>query len=170
MNRTLARRARDGLLAVLALASIGAADAHRGPGSVTRIVWNPRSELTEITHRLHVHDAAVGVAQVEGIERLDFASLEDRARAALYVEGRFAVQLDGETLTLRTLGAELRDDYLLIYQESDRRLSDGTLRVANDILRDAFTEQINEVNVHLPVGVRTLRFTGDDSWHGLAKH
>ncbi|MEM9385320.1 MAG: DUF6702 family protein [Pseudomonadota bacterium] len=162
----LAVCAKQALVALLAVASISAADAHRSPGSVSRITWNPRSGLTEITHRLHVHDAALGVAQVEGLERLELSRLADRARAALYVEARFAVELAGKPVALRTLGAELSDDYLLVYQETERRMSEE-VRVANGILRDAFSGQINEVNIHLGDGVRTLRFAGDDGWLGL---
>ena len=68
-----------------------AAHAHRAPGSLTTIEWNPRSGKTEIVHRLHSHDAELGVGTVAGIGDLSVLSLEERAHIALYMEERFAI-------------------------------------------------------------------------------
>ncbi len=159
--------ALSGAACLLLLAVAEIAVAHRAPGSASRIDWNARNGLTEITHRLHVHDAALGVAEIEGLARVDLTTLEGQALAALYVERRFAIEWAGEEVPLRTLGAELVDDYLLVYQETEIRLSDDDLRVANGILRDAFPDQVNEVNLRLGRGVRSLRFSGDDRWLSL---
>lgn len=155
---------RSTLTLALLLLGVSVAWAHRAPGSTTRIEWNAREGLTQITHRLHVHDAAIGVAAVAGVSRLDLTTLEGAALGALYVEERFAIEMDGRPVPLQTLGAELVDDYFLVYQETQWALS-GALRVANGILRDAFEAQVNEVNLRLGGSVRTLRFAGDDRWH-----
>ncbi|MEO0974284.1 MAG: DUF6702 family protein, partial [Pseudomonadota bacterium] len=130
---------RASSLAVLALTlAVAPAQAHRSPGSTSTLAWNARAGVTEITHRLHVHDAITGIAPFAGVARLNATELVDRARIALYVEERFFLSLADEAVALRTLGAELRDDYVLVYQETDVRLDerapDTPLRVRSDIL------------------------------------
>lgn len=145
----------------------GVAAAHRSPGVVSTVFWNAKARMTEIVHRLHVHDALTGIAPFTDRTVLDATSLADQARVALYVEERFALEHDGDPVRLYTLGAELVDDYLLVYQETARRLDDGAaLRVRDDILRDAFPGSVNEVYLRGAPGerTRTLRFRGDDTW------
>lgn len=152
-------------LAVLAaaLAVAGAAYAHRAPGSLTSIEWNEQSGRTEIVHRLHSHDAELGVGSIIDVSDLSVLSLEGRAYIALYVEERFAIAGDEGVLQLDLIGAELASDYVLVYQEWPRRLS-GSIRVRHDVLRDAFPAQINQVNIEDGGVVRSLAFSGDDAW------
>ena len=98
---------------------------------------------------------------------LSTLTLDGRAHIALYVEERFAIERDGERLALDLLGAELVADYLLVYQEHSQRLS-GEIRVRDDILRDVFPAQINQVNIEDGETVRSLAFSGDDGWHDFA--
>jgi hypothetical protein len=147
------------------LAVTGIAWAHRSPGTSTTVTWNARAAMLEITHRLHVHDAETGVERaVATADHLSVARREDQARIALYVEERFAIEMDGAAVPIRTLGAELAGDYLLVYQESDVRLAGKTIRVRNDILRDAFADPVNEVFMRDGERAHTLRFSGADRW------
>lgn len=167
-------------IAVLLLIAVGtlalalvpsAARAHRAPGTTSVIDWNPRSGHTEVEHRLHVHDALTGIPALIGSDRLDPTMLADLARIALYVEQRFAVQMNDDPVPLITLGAELLDDYVLIYQEWRGRLPpDARVSVRSDILRDAFPGQINVVYWRSgpTVRSRTLRFRDDDGWRTFA--
>lgn len=150
-----------GLFVGVVLASLG--EAHRAPGSLTTIEWNPRSGKTEVIHRLHSHDAELGVGTIVGEPRLSTLSIEGRAHIALYVEERFAIRRDGKPIALDLLGAELAADYLLVYQEFAGRLS-GEIEVRDDILRDVFPAQINQVNIEDGGVFRTLAFSGDDDW------
>ncbi|MDZ7644325.1 MAG: DUF6702 family protein [Woeseiaceae bacterium] len=157
-------RAAPWQAAVLALVAAAAtAVAHRAPGSLSTVEFNPQTGSVEIVHRLHLHDAALGVGNVidEPLLRLD--TLESRARVALYVEQRFAIRSDDEPLPLVTIGAEIAGDYLLVYQEHAGRLP-ARIAVRDDILRDAFDGQVNQVNIADADTVRTLTFAGDDRW------
>ena len=156
------RRAALALLAAL-FAFVGVGEAHRAPGSLTTIEWNPRTGRTEIVHRLHSHDAELGVGTIIGEPRLSTLSIEGRAHIALYVEERFAIRHAGKPIALDLLGAELAADDLLVYQEYAGQLR-GDIEVRDDILRDVFPAQINQVNIDNRGVIRTLAFSGDDDW------
>lgn len=151
------------LATVCLMAVCVVASAHRAPGSLTTIKWNAQSGKTEIIHRLHSHDAEIGVGTMIGVNDISVLSLEGRAYIALYVEERFAIASQQGALPLDLIGAELAADHVLVYQERPGRLT-GRIRVRDDILRDAFPSQINQVNVEDGGVVRTLAFSDDDGW------
>ena len=161
------RGAGLGVLALAAaLAAAVSANAHRAPGSLTSVRWNAQSGKTEIVHRLHSHDAELGVGTIVGITDLSVLSLEGRAYIALYVEERFTIAGPDGRLNLDLIGAELAADHVLVYQEWPGRLT-GKIRVRDDILRDVFPAQVNQVNIDDGGTVRTLAFAGDDGWRGF---
>ena len=98
---------RHPFVLVLLLGFALTAVAHREPGSLTTIKWNPASRKTEIVHRLHSHDAELGVAAVLSIPDLSVLDLEGRANIALYVEARFRIATVEEDIRLDLVGAEL---------------------------------------------------------------
>ena len=138
--------------------------AHRGPGSLTTIKWNSASERTEIVHRLHTHDAELGVGAFFDILDLSVMDVEGRAHIALYVEERFHIKMSSaDELQLELIGAEVSGNYILVYQESPVRLT-GNIQIRDDILRDAYPAQLNQVNIEDGDSVRSLKFTKDDGW------
>lgn len=155
-----------GALAAAALVAAISAFAHRAPGSLTSVQWNEQTGKTEVVHRLHSHDAELGVGTVNGVADLSVLSIEGRAYIALYVEARFSIAGKDGRLNLDLIGAELAADHVLVYQEWPARLP-GKVRVRNDILRDVFPAQINQVNIDDGDAVRTLFFSGDDDWRSF---
>jgi len=153
--------------AIVAVAMLGFAlsvFAHRAPGSLSTIKWNAASGRTEIVHRLHSHDAELGVGAV--IERPDLSVLDlaGRAYIALYVEERFLMaDAEGE-LELSLVGAIIEGDHILVYQEYAGRLP-NTIRIRDDILRDAYPTQVNQVNIEDGDATHSLVFANDDEWH-----
>lgn len=160
-------RCRPGAGVLLLALAATVAHAHRAPGSLTTIEFNESTDKVEVVHRLHSHDAELGVGKVIGDPRLRATDLESRAKIALYVEAHFAIRAGGEILPLELVGAEVAGDYLLVYQEREGRLP-ARIAVRDDILRDAFPGQVNQVNVTDGELVRTLAFAGDDEWHEFA--
>jgi hypothetical protein len=154
---------RRSLVGVLLLGVALSAAAHREPGSLTTIKWNASSGKTEIVHRLHSHDAELGVGQVLGIADLSVLNLEGRAIIALYVEARFRITAGEEDIQLDLIGAELAGDYVLVYQEHSAELP-AQIRVHDSILRDVYSAQINQVNIEDGDTVHSLVFTADDDW------
>jgi hypothetical protein len=151
------------------LCLVAPAHADRQPGSLSTIKTSPASGNIEIIHRLHNHDAELGVITVHGDRSQTLDKLEGRARLALYVEARFIIAeaIDdaiGAPLTLELIGAELDGEFILVYQEYSGKLP-SRIAVQDGILRDVFPEQINQVNISIAGHIRSLTFKGDDKWH-----
>ncbi|MBT4519491.1 MAG: hypothetical protein HOC23_05750 [Halieaceae bacterium] len=151
------------LLGIVALVPTLVSWAHRAPGSLTTIAWNATSGYTEIVHRLHSHDIERGLASILGIAEFSIMDVKARARAALYVEQHFQVEKDSRDLRPILVGAELVGQYLFVYQELQQRLQ-GEMRIRNDILRDLYPAQLNQVNIDDDGVVRTLFFSGNKGW------
>lgn len=159
-------------LAAAALAFASGAPAHRMPGSLSTIKTSPTSGNVEIIHRLHNHDAELGLITILDDRSISLDQLAGRARLALYVESRFLVAewsegRVGAPLELELIGAELDGEYVLVYQELEGELPPA-IAVKNDILRDVFPDQVNHVNIAVGDRVRSLTFRDDDKWHPLA--
>ena len=158
---------RYALLAMLLLSVF--ADAHRMPGSLSTIKKNPNTGSIEVIHRLHNHDAELGVITILNDRSITLEQLVGRAQLALYVEERFllaAVEHGsiGAPLELELVGAELDGEFILVYQELKSELP-GEIAVRDDILRDVFPDQVNHVNIAVNGEVRSLTFQEDDEWH-----
>ena len=137
--------------------------AHRAPGSLTTIKWNGATGRTEIIHRLHVHDAELAVGTSMDIPDLSVGDIEGRAYIALYVEERFHIKGKKDELPLELVGAELAGNYVLVYQELPGRLPQKIL-IRDDIMRDAFPAQLNQVNIEDGDSVHSIVFTKKDGW------
>ncbi len=95
--------------------------AHRGHAVWTDITW--AGDRFEIVHRMHLADAITVNRFMGGREAIE--EPRSLARVALYVEERFRLQCpvqetdgaepgEGE---LETIGAEIEDDFMFVYQE-----------------------------------------------------
>lgn len=109
--------------------------AHRGHAVWTDIIW--AGESFEIVHRMHLADAIVVNRYMGGTEPIE--ETRSLARVALYVEERFELLTPGksdEPIRLETIGAEIEDDFLLIYQEWHTSLPQQFPIIDNFILLD----------------------------------
>jgi hypothetical protein len=133
-TRRLCLRDQTGLalwaLALFLFAS--AAGAHRGHAVWTDITW--AGDRFEIVHRMHLADA-ISVNRFEGGSE---AIEEPRslARVALYVEARFRIGGADATAAIETIGAEIEDDFIFIYQEYATDLPERFPPVENTVLLD----------------------------------
>jgi hypothetical protein len=143
--------------------------AHRMPGSLSTIKTNPNTGGIEVIHRLHNHDAELGVITILNDRSITLEQLVGRAQLALYVEERFLLApiedgSIGTPLELDLIGAELDGEFVLVYQELKGELP-REIAVRDDILRDVFPGQVNHVNIAVGGEVRSLTFREDDEWH-----
>ena len=96
-----------------AIALSAAANAHRGHGVWTDVSWH--EDRFEIIHQIHLADA---LRLLENIDReAPIESPEGLAKLSLYVDDHFNIISRGEVVTLDTLGAEIADDFVYVYQE-----------------------------------------------------
>ena len=152
--------------ALVGLVVASTALAHREPESLTTIKWNGASGRTEIVHRLHAHDAELGVGRSLNLPSLSANSLEGRAQIALYVDAHFLIRSNGNPVRLELVGAELSGDHVFVYQEVAGRLP-GTIEVYDDILQASFTKQVNQVIIEDGDAAYRLVFAADDGWLGF---
>lgn len=157
------------LLLLAGLTVANTASAHRMPGSLSTIKKNPNTGSIEVIHRLHNHDAELGLITILNDRSISLEQLVGRARLALYVEERFLLAAIedgsiGAPLVLELIGAELDGEFILVYQEVKGVLP-VEITVRNDILRDVFPDQVNHVNIAVDGEVRSLTFQEDDEWH-----
>lgn len=118
------------LLGVALLLLSFASLAHRGHGVWTDINWS--GEGFEIVHRMHLSDAITANRYMGGSRPIE--DLQSLALVALYVEERF--QLKGQAATVETLGAEIEDDFIFVYQEWATALPEVFPQVDNRVLLD----------------------------------
>lgn len=164
-TKTLQRRS------ILAAALAGAAClavpmpalAHRKKRAITTIEWNANTNLLEVTHVLHLHDAEQALARLGQLKSPDLTPLRSRAQLALYAQKQFSIsQLNGDIIDLNIVGAEIQSGQAYIYLEAPLKSVPKGLLIKNSLLQDMYLEQTNLVNVLLGTEVRSLTFfTGD---------
>jgi hypothetical protein len=126
------RRAARLLTVALLIALSPWATAHRGHAVWTDVRW--AGESFEIVHRLHLADA-ITIQRYMGVTG-PIEDLRGQAAVALYVEERFTLILGGERVTPTTIGAEIEDDFLLVYQEWVTPLPERFPPIDNSLLLD----------------------------------
>lgn len=125
--------------------------AHRGHAVWTDIIW--AGESFEIVHRMHLADAIVVNRYMGGTEPIE--ETRSLARVALYVAERFELLgvAEGEAdvpIGLEIIGAEIEDDFLLIYQEWITPLPEQFPVIDNFILLDVEPEAQAFIKIKAP--------------------
>lgn len=122
---------------LLAMAQVS---AHRGHAVWTDVTWV--GDRFEIVHRMHLADAISANRFMGGRDAIE--APRSLARVALYVEERFVVlpSVIPESGTgsaapvLETIGAEIEDDFIFVYQEWVTALPARFPAVDNSVLLD----------------------------------
>jgi len=137
--------------------------AHRQKQALSKVEWNAKTNMLEVTHDLHAHDAEQVLARLGLIKSPDLTSLRARARLALYVQKNFKLTtLDGQSIDMTIIGAETDTTYAHVYMEAKMAAPPSGLMVSDTLFQDVFVDQINQVNVSLGDNLRTALFaTGD---------
>jgi hypothetical protein len=127
------RVAALGAALVLVLGA-GAALAHRGHAVWTDITW--AGDRFEIVHRMHLADAITANRFMGGRDAIE--APRSLARVALYVEERFRLVGSDPSAwpTFATIGAEIEDDFIFVYQEWVTELPTRFPPVDNALLMD----------------------------------
>jgi hypothetical protein len=128
--------ARSGLILVALLLGSACAVAHRGHAVWTDISWS--DDHFEIVHRMHLSDAITVSRYMGASQPID--DMRSLALVALYVEERFLLLGQSGPIALETIGAEIEDDFIFVYQEWAAGLPEGLPeefpRIDNQILLD----------------------------------
>lgn len=120
--------------------------AHRGHAVWTDIDWN--GEGFEIVHRMHLSDA-ISVSRYMG-GTLPIEHLRSLALVALYVEERFMLGSEERPVTLQTVGSEIEDDFLFVYQEWTSDLPAQFPHIDNRVLLDVEPDAQAFIKIRAP--------------------
>jgi hypothetical protein len=172
--RRLAAAAGVPMMAGLAALLPHEAQAHRSHVLLSRLTHNAQTGSWELVHFLHYHDMlellAVRVAQ----RRIEPSSVEGRARIALEVEQHVDLLApDLGVLPLRTVGAEVDGDNLVVYRECAAPRAAGRYGVLSTLLLDLYPDQLHNVSVALHEPPQLLALDAGHQraafeWRGLA--
>lgn len=146
---------------LLALLWTVCAHAHQQKESITRLLFNERTQNLEVMHRFYLHDAEHAVRELLGPEADILGSAESRTAFANYVHERFELRDQaGRTLVLTPVGEEIEGRFLWIYAETPIPARLTALTISHDALRDLWPEQVNLVNVDREGETQSALFAG----------
>ena len=143
------------LLALLAIP----VSAHQIKAAITTVLFNPRTQNIEVSHRFNLHDAehAAKALFEKTADILD--EIETQERFAKYVTERFTLLDQSDSaLPLTLVGFEVEGKHVWVYQETQQPPELKGLKVRHDSLRDIWNDQVNTLNVEGKGAVKTLTF------------
>ncbi|HLM02322.1 MAG TPA: DUF6702 family protein [Pyrinomonadaceae bacterium] len=139
-----------GVLLVLALFtfhfSFFTISAHRYHMSLTRMDYNEKEKLVEISIQLFTHDLVPALEQKTG-KRVDLEKTPDVDKQILgYLSDNFVLKnKNGEPLALKWVGKEMEVDAVWVYVETSSAESLSGASLQNTVLFESFPEQVNLV-------------------------
>lgn len=137
--------------------------AHRQKRSVSSVVWNTQTNLLEVTHILHLHDAEQALSRIGKLTSPDLTPLRARAQLALYAQEHFRLtDASGAEIPLSIVGAEVENGQAYIYQEAKLAQVPHELYITDTLLLDIYSDQTNLVNISLGGEVKSLVFKSGD--------
>ncbi|MGK0298388.1 MAG: hypothetical protein ACI9XC_002009 [Gammaproteobacteria bacterium] len=131
--------------------------AHRDEESLTTITRNPRTEMMEVVHRIHLHDAQYVLNNLPNLDKesRDLNSLKGKAHIALQVETAFKLKINNTPIDIYLVGAELEGEFIIVLQEFS--VDDaGLLKISHDLFRKIFDNFTSRVIVWINNDRKTL--------------
>jgi len=141
-------------LLLISLLLTGAAVRAAGtdvPGTLAQVIW--QDGRYDIQHYLRVEDANAILERIN--PDVDLASTEGLTLLAVYIEGNFSAQSNGDAIAVETISAEVDDDFVYIYQSA---ALEGTpadpddLVVRSELLQDVYPAARTLVEITTPLG------------------
>lgn len=130
--------------------------AHRMKAGATEIAVNERTGEMEIIHRVYAHDLLEALGNLELDETELLSSQSGLEQIEELVRGEFRVaEGDGRLLELAYVGAELDGEFAWIYFTAPVPADTSSFVVDNDILSNAFEDQVMMTNFRFNSDVRT---------------
>lgn len=132
------------------------AAAHRVHAGVTEVAISAATGELQISHRVYGHDLIEALGTEVADEEAWYASPEGIAAAGAYALAHFRIgEGDGRLLEPVYVGAELDGELLWIYFAAAVPADTSAFVVDNDLLADAFEDQVMMTNITIDSIVRT---------------
>lgn len=133
--------------------------AHQIKSAITTVLFNPRTENIEVSHRFNLHDAEHAVKALFNKNSDILDDILTQAEFAAYVNERFALlNQDDSAIALNDVGFEVEGKHFWVYQETAQPPELKGLKVRHDSLRDIWPDQVNTLNVEGKGDIQTLTF------------
>ena len=136
--------------------------AHREKKTLTTVEWNADTQMLNVIHSYHLHDAETALADAGIIDKPDLFSLKARAKLALYTAKHFSLSYQGKEIELNIIGAETEAKTVYVYQQAKMQTPPNALTVSASMLRDIIKGQLNNVDVNLSGEIRSVQFKKND--------
>ncbi len=139
--------------------------AHRYHTSLTRMDYNEKEKLVEITIQLFTHDL-VPVLEKRAKKSIELEKTPDIDKIILeYLSQNFILKnKKGEAQTLNWVGKELEVDTAYVYVEIPMSESPEGLTLQNTIFFESFAEQTNLVTSRFDAKKSDLLFVAGDKF------
>ena len=132
------------------------AAAHRVHAGVTEIVISAATGELQISHRVYGHDLLAAIGSDPADEDAWYASPQGVAATGIYVAANFRVgEGDGRLIEPVYVGAELDGELVWIYFTAPVPADTSAFVIDNDLLVDAFEDQVMMTNITIDSVVRT---------------
>ena len=139
---------------------VGDVSAHQQKAAITTVLYNPRTQNLEVSHRFDLHDAEHAVKQIFESSADIMSSEKTQTDFAKFVLERSALyNLDKSELPLSYVGFELEGRHFWVYQETPAPKKLNGLYIQHNALRDIWHQQTNTINVEGMGDIQTLTFT-----------
>lgn len=150
----------NGLLLCVMLLSDSAL-AHQQKAAISTVLFNPRTENIEVSHRFYLHDAEHAVKHIFGKNADIIKSKDTQEKFFEYVMKRFSLKNDkGEPIELSPVGFEVDGRFFWVYQETKQPFLLNGLTVEHSALQDIWPSQVNTVNIEGKGDIKTRTFDG----------
>ena len=118
--------------------------------SVTEIDHNAKDQILEVSVKIFTNDLEAVLEKMSGT-RVDLSSPADKTAAGklidVYVEKHLRLKVDGKPVLLHFVGSENENDGTWSYFQVNGIPAVKRIDAVNDLLYDAFSQQINILHV-----------------------
>lgn len=135
------------LAAVLSIALLPKAAAHKYFFGLTEVSYNQRTQHVEVIHQFTLHDVQRALKKRFGDDfRIDSAAADEKIQA--WLENQFTLfDSNNEVANLEWVGFEADFQNIWLYQELPAKATNFCgWRVSNSLLMSEFAPQVNTVN------------------------
>lgn len=133
------------------------ANAHREAASTTEIKWSDTDQSIHITHIMHTHDAQRALFHAGKLDKPDLTPLKAQAILALYMSHNFSMTVEGQTVPLTIIGAEIIGRSAYVYHEAIVSNKPETVTVDAQMFQNIIDDFINHIDIKRADGTESHR-------------
>lgn len=159
------------IFTLVLLALSASSFAHQEKAAISTLLFNPRTEQIEVSHRFYLHDAEHAVKHIFGKDADIIASEHTRKAFFKYVADRFQLASGkGTVIPLQPVGFEVQGKFFWAYQQAAAPKDVKTLVIKHDALRDIWKNQVNTLNIEGKGKIQTRIFDGNADAKSVELH